>query len=65
MKPLVKFLVAADSSMYENMRMLSMSSEPLLEDEELEEELEVEGLVEEEDSWDVFSTMGRCLWVVG
>ena len=45
--------------------MLSMSSEPLLEDEELEEELEDEGLLEEEDSWDVVSTMGRCRWVVG
>ena len=43
--------------------MLSMRSELLLEDEELEEEAEDEGLLEEDDSWDVVSTTGRWRWV--
>ena len=47
------------------MRMLSMRSEPLVEEEEPEEELEDEGLLVEEDSWDAVSTMGRCRWVTG
>ena len=45
--------------------MLSMRSELLLEDEEPEEEADDEGLLEEEDSWDAVSTIGRCRWVAG